>query len=73
VSSRYSTIALDSESWNDPCCSSGTRAVTDFALNSGLRWACSCRFTSRNSNGSSFSFKQTKTENAYGLFQKPST
>src|SRR4029079_12258079 len=56
-----------------PCSSNGTRDVTDFAPKSGARWACSCSFTSRSSNARPFSFKQTKTEKAYGLFQKPST
>ena len=73
MSSRYSTIALDSDRRNDPCSSNGTRDVTDFAPKSGARCACSCSFTSRNSNARPFSFKQTKTEKAYGLFQKPST
>ena len=31
MSSRYSTIALDSDRRNDPCSSNGTRDVTDFA------------------------------------------
>jgi len=45
ASSRYSTMALDSERWKSPWRSIGTRAVSERRAYSGRRWACSCRGT----------------------------
>src|SRR3954471_20259102 len=67
LSSRYSTIALDSDSEKSPSTRAGTRAVNEVCTYAVERCPPSCNSTVRTSNGSFFSVNATKQERTYGL------